>query len=166
MENIPPSDADRQFLMRLPPLAGPAWVPRSEIPPLLLAAWAERRLSEDDSADIESALSGDPVLLDDALAAGSGIVAEEVPTEALLERLRGLGDVLAPPAAATVLPFRQAPQAASKRSVGVWLSWGAVAASVALVSFVGFDLGSIVGKSEIAQTTAADTSSVFNDDLD
>jgi hypothetical protein len=50
--------------------------------------------------------------------------------------------------------------------VGVWLSWGAVAASVALVSFVGFDLGSIVGKSEIAQTTAADTSSVFNDDLD
>jgi hypothetical protein len=166
MENIPPSDADRQFLMRLPPLAGTATAPRSEIPPLLLAAWAEHRLSEDDSADIEAALCGDPDLLDDAFAAGSGIVAEEVATEALLERLRGLGGVLAAPAAATVLPFRQAPQAVPKRSVGVWLSWGAVAASVALVSFVGFDLGSIVGKSEIAQTTAADTSSVFNDDLD
>lgn len=167
MENFFPADADRRFLTRLPPTTE-APVPRGEIPPLLLAAWTERRLSEDETEAVEASLCDDADLLDDALAimaqgAEVELAALEVPSAALLARLQAL----VPEPTATVVPIRPVARRSSRRSVGVWLSWGAVAASVALVSFVGFDLGSMVSKSEIAQTSAAaDSTSVFNDDLE
>ncbi len=159
---------DRVFLNRLA-AADPAgeMTGREAMPAvdeMLLAAWLEGQLDEEEAAPIERALLDNPELLEDLAALRLGARQHPVADPALVARACALvpaGGV----ASAAVVPFVR-PASAKPRPLSVWLSWGAVAASVAVVSLVGFNLGSIVGKSEVASSGSSDLVVVLNDDLD
>lgn len=160
-------DQDRLFLNRLaaadPAGAGADRIATPAVDDMLLAAWLEGQLTEDDAAPVERALAADLDLLDDLLALRLGAGAHPAPAAALVTRACAL--VSDQGESARVVPFvRPAPPKA--RPLFVLLSWGAVAASVAIVSLVGFNLGSIVGKSEIASSSSSEIAVVLNDDLD
>lgn len=163
-------DHDRLFLNRLSAAvaagetAGPVSTPTAD--DMLLAAWLEGQLAEDEAAPIEAALLDDPDLLEDLLALRLGPGAHPAPEAAVIARACGLVDGEGQePGAATVVAFAR-PAPAKPRPLFILLSWGAVAASVALVSLVGFNLGSLVGKNEIASSGSSDVVVVLNDDLD
>ncbi|MDB5361452.1 MAG: hypothetical protein JWO51_2749 [Rhodospirillales bacterium] len=106
--------------------------PTAELDPMILAAYLEGRLSEDDAAPLERLLAADPAALDDLLACDP--VTPEISSAAFVARAQALV------AGTTVVPF--APRAAApRRIVTAWAAWGAVAASLVLISLVGFSLG-------------------------
>jgi hypothetical protein len=106
--------------------------------PLLLAAYAEHRLSETAAEEVESWLALHPEAITDVLAAGEVNArpsAVEQPTAAALARAMAL----VPGADPKIVLFRRpAPRAATWR---VTARRGAVAASLLVVSLVGFALG-------------------------
>ncbi len=101
---------------------------------MLLAAWAEGRLTEDEASAIEADLANDPALLETALASRRMLDAE-TPSPAFLRRAHGLVADTQNPMRGTVVEFRP------RRRAATWVVWGAVAASFLLVSFVGFGVG-------------------------
>lgn len=103
---------------------------------LTLAAYAEGRLDEAAAEAVEAALAADPELLDTLLALRAPIE-PEVASVALIRSAQSLGR-----GEPVVVPFpAPRPGAAAPRPVKAWLAWGAVAASLLLVSAAGFDLG-------------------------
>jgi hypothetical protein len=111
----------------------PADAPASALDPMLLAAYLEGRLGEDEAAALERQLALDPDALDDLVAWTP--VAPEIPSAAFIAAAQGLVG------GATILPFAPRPAAAPRRVVTAWAAWGAVAASLVLISLVGFNLG-------------------------
>lgn len=103
--------------------------------PMLLAAYAEGRLDEADAAAVEAALAGDPALLDDVLEARRSVAASPA-TKAVVSRAQAIRPG---PSGRVVELLPRRPRSA--RLVAGLIAWGAVAASVLLVSFVGFHLG-------------------------
>ena len=103
-----------------------------ELDPMLLAAYLDGRLGEDEAAPLEALLAADPTALDDLIACDP--VTPEIPSAAFIAKAQALVG------GATVLPFtpRSAPP---RRLVAAWAAWGAVAASLVLISLVGFSLG-------------------------
>lgn len=99
-----------------------------ELDPMVLAAYLEGRLSEDESVPLERLLAADPAALDDLIACDP--VTPEIPSAAFVSRAQALVGT------ATILPF-----APPRRVVTAWAAWGAVAASLVLISLVGFSLG-------------------------
>lgn len=102
--------------------------------PLLLAAYAEHRLTETAAAEVEAWLALNPEALADVHAAGE-VAPPVVPPEAVLVRAMGL----VPGTVSTVLPFRR-----TARPVPAWRIAGArvaLAASLLVVSLIGFTLG-------------------------
>jgi hypothetical protein len=117
--------------------------PVADLDPILLAAYLDGRLSEAEAAPLERLLAADAAALDDLLASMSPI-APEIPSASLIARAQSLVPASAPmaaPASATILPFTPRPAPPRPRSVNAWAAWGAVAASLVLISLVGFDLG-------------------------
>jgi anti-sigma factor RsiW len=112
---------------------------------LTLAAFAEDRLTGAARAEIEALLAADPELAEDVAAARQAVVprADETGSrdETALAAITARAAALVPGGAGgNVLSFRPA-----HRAVPAWPSaarWGAIAASLALVSWLGFALGS------------------------
>jgi hypothetical protein len=123
----------RQWLRHQP--AEFDFMPPDFIPPdfMTLAAYAEGNATAAESALVEAALAADPALLDATLALG-GPITPEIPSAALLRRAQGLR---AAPSHRRVLPFAPA----ARRRLSPILAWGALAASLVLMSLVGFDVG-------------------------
>jgi len=102
--------------------------------PMLLAAWAERRLDEAAAEAVEAWLALHPEALEDLLAARNSIAAVE-PSAAALAR----GAALVAERDPKVIPFR--------RKASFWrvaATWSSMAASILAVSLVGFELGGSV----------------------
>jgi hypothetical protein len=107
--------------------------------PLLLAAYAEHRLSETAAEDVESWLARHPEALADVLAAAesdAGGTGGAQPSAAALAKATDLVSERDP----TVVPFRRSARSASP-AWRVAASRVAVAASLLVVSLVGFALG-------------------------
>lgn len=163
-----PSLHDRDFLDHLLSGSKDGTVASARPPQigfLQLAAWLERRLSDEESAEVELALALDPKLLSDMIAITRDQNGSAPVSEKLLNDLVALGPANLPQTATLVSfpPLRRRP---FQRAARTWLSWCAIAASVAVISFVGFDLGTFMGKQAISQTAASDVLQVPNDDLD
>jgi len=104
----------------------------AELDPMLLAAYLDGRLDEAQAAMLEQLLAADPAALDDLLACEP--VTPEIPSAAFIARAQTLVG------GAAILPFAPRP-APPRRMVTAWAAWGAVAASLVLISLVGFSLG-------------------------
>ncbi|HTH98551.1 MAG TPA: hypothetical protein VL574_14140 [Stellaceae bacterium] len=115
---------------------------------MYLAAWMERR-AEGGSHDTENALTetveamlaADPTLLDDVVALTPPLP-PDLPSPDFLARVQAL----VPPqdAAAVVVPFRLSRSSDAvqpQKPRNVWLSWGALAACLACIAVVGFNMG-------------------------
>ena len=101
---------------------------------LLLAAYAEHRLSEAEAEEVETWLSLHPEAIEDVVGAGdSNVRASGQPSAAALERAMALAGVPGP----KVVPFRRPVQPVWRIAV----ARVAVAASLLVVSLVGFALG-------------------------
>jgi len=119
---------------------------------LSLAEFAEHRLDGPEAAAVEAFLAADPSLAEDvALASRATEIPPRIGDAALAATIaRAAALVPAPPEAAkaarhNVLPFRTARPAASSPAPSSWrlaARWGVLAASLALVSWLGFALGS------------------------
>ena len=104
--------------------------------PLLLAAYAEHRLSETAAEEAEAWLALHPEALADVLAAqDSNVPASVQPSKAALVRAMGLVSALQ----AKVVPFRRTVRPAPAWRVA--MGRVAVAASLLVVSLIGFTLG-------------------------
>ena len=162
MMDDPPFEPDRALFAR--------WRARDADAPampdaLTLAAYAEGRLDEAAAESVEAALAADPDLLETLLALRAP-PEPEAASAALIRSAQAL--VRAEP---VVVPFPTRKPAAA-RPVKAWLAWGAVAASLLLVSVAGFNLGAAT--SHAVDTTAAgdespsdllDLSSLAGDDV-
>jgi hypothetical protein len=161
-------DHDRRFLNRLAATdrAGEQHGRSVPLPvdDIMLAAWLEGQLDVAEAAPIEAALLDNPELLEDLLALRLGARTHSAPDATLLVRARALVGATRIGTGQVVPLVRPAPQ--KSRPLSVLLSWGAVAASVAVVSLVGFNLGSIVGNSDVVSSSSSDGVVVLNDDLD
>lgn len=129
---------DRTLYERLRPHASAPGEAPDALDPMLLAAYLDGRLDEEDAAPLERLLAADPSALDDLIDCTAAPVAPEIPSAAFIARAQGL--VAGAPSGAAILPF--APRPAAPRPVmTAWAAWGAVAASLVLISLVGFNLG-------------------------
>ncbi len=104
--------------------------------PMLLAAYLDGRLDETGAAPIERLLAADPQALDELMNVRAEPIVPEIASARFLRDVQAL----VPPKSATVLPFAR-PPAAPRRVAKAWAAWGAVAASLVLISLVGFDVG-------------------------
>jgi hypothetical protein len=125
--------------------------------PLLLAAYAERRLSEAAAEDVEAWLALHPEAIEDVLAAADSNVDEagSQPSAAALARAMALFTDLDP----KVLPFRRA----VRPTQPMWriaVARVAVAASLLVVSLVGFALGT-----DAYTSLSSDQQSALSQDL-
>lgn len=132
MNDDAPFQPDRTLYERWQSHASVPADPLDALDPMLLAAYLEGRLDEDEAAPLERLLATDPAALDDLIACDP--VAPEIPSAAFIARAQGLVGT------AQILPFAPRP-AAPRRAVAAWAAWGAVAASLVLISLVGFSLG-------------------------
>ena len=146
----PPFEPDRALFERWRAAAG-SDAPRDALDALTLAAYAEGRLDEAAAERVEAALAADPELLDTLLAL-------RAPAEAALpsQELIRAAQALVPPAEAVVVPFAR--PAAAARPLKAWLAWGALAASLLLVSTAGFGVGMLTGSAVNATATSSDES--------
>ena len=122
---------------------------------LTLAAYLEGRLDEAAAEAVEAALAADSALLDMVLELKQPVEPETVPP-AVLVRAQALVGV-----SSNVVPLRPA---ARRDRVGPWAAWGAVAASLVLVSTVGFNLG-ISTEQDFGGTVGVAASSEATNDL-
>lgn len=148
--------------------------PVAEPDALLLAAYAEGRLSEAEAEAVETWLAATPEALDDVAAARSTYRhPPRLVYEHILEKASDLVPGTAAPASAVIVPFRpRAPQRLPQWRKA--LAWSSIAASLIGASLVGFSLGSDA-YSNLSGTQATDTttdglgapgldSSYFSDD--
>jgi anti-sigma factor RsiW len=145
MMDDPPFEPDRALVERWRAAVDAAAPPPDA---MILAAYAEGRLDDAAAEQVEAALAADPELLDTLLALRAP-AETALPSPALIRSTQAL--VAADP---VVVPFIR--RAAPARGLNAWLAWGAVAASLLLVSLAGFDLGMQTGH-------AVDTVSVSDD---
>jgi hypothetical protein len=112
---------------------------------MLLAAYAEGRLSEAEAETVEAWLAATPDALSDIIAARSTY---ERPPRLVYERILDKATHLLPgaaapaiaePAGAEILPFRPGPHLPQWRTA---LAWSSIAASLLCASLVGFSMGS------------------------
>lgn len=164
MMDDPPFEPDRALFARWHAARDAAATAPALPDALTLAAYAEGRLGEAAAEAVEAALAADPELLDTLLALRAPPRAAA--SAALIRSAQAL--VRAEP---VVVPFPVRKPAAA-RPVRAWLAWGAVAASLLLVSVAGFNLGAAT--SHAVDTTAAgdespsdllDLSSLAGDDI-
>src|SRR5579859_6247623 len=146
MMDDPPFEPDPSLVARwraaggVQPVESEAAGPAATAPDALtLAAYAEGRLDAAEAERVEAALAADPELLDTLLALRLP-PATETPSAALIRSAQAL--VSAPSAAdPVVVPFGRRPaREVPPPRLKAWLAWGAVAASLLLVSLAGFDL--------------------------
>jgi anti-sigma factor RsiW len=117
-----------------------AMAPETPAPDAMtLAAFAEDRLDAAARAAVETFLAANPAIAADVAAARHGAmpVIDEAALAATIARASSL---VSPSAGAAVLPFRPVRRPASPWPGAV--RWSAVAASLVLVSWLGFALGS------------------------
>jgi len=123
---------------------------------LMLAAYAEGRLSEAEAAPVEAWLAAAPEALSDIVAARS---AHRQSPQEVDERIRGKAAALVPGASAMasaeVLPFRPRRLPPLRAAI----AWSGMAASILCASLVGFSMGSDAYAS-LAGTPAGDSASV------
>ncbi len=148
MMDDPPFEPDRALVARWRDAA-----PAPEAPDALtLAAYAEGRLDDTEAEAVEAALAADPELLESLLALRAPVDAETAST-ALIRSAQALVR-----AEAVVVPFPGRKPVAA-RPVTAWLAWGAVAASLLLVSVAGFNLGVATGHTADAISAVDESSS-------
>jgi hypothetical protein len=99
---------------------------------LTLAAYLDSRLDETAAESVEAALATNPDLLDALLELKQPLELES-PSRNLIEQAQALVPVAQAP---VVVSFRR-----QNRAIGAWAAWAAVAASLVVVSLVGFDVG-------------------------
>jgi anti-sigma factor RsiW len=106
---------------------------------LLLAAYAEGRLTEAEAEPVEAWLAAAPEVLADVIAARS---AYQHPPQLIFERMLAQASSLVPgaaaPASAEIVPFR--PQRRPQWRTA--LAWSSIAASLLCASLIGFSMGS------------------------
>ena len=112
---------------------------------MLLAAYAEGRLSEAEAETVEAWLAATPEALSDIVAARSTY---ERPPRIVYERILDKATHLLPnavepagaePATVEIVPFRPRPRLPQWRTA---LAWSSIAASLLCASLVGFSMGS------------------------
>jgi anti-sigma factor RsiW len=121
---------------------------------LLLAAYAEGRLSEADAEAVEAWLAATPDVLGDLIAARANDRPRPV-SESILADASALVAGAATPAGAEILPFRPRPP----QLLPQWrtaLAWSSIAASLLCASLIGFSMGSDAYAS-LSGPQAADT---------
>jgi hypothetical protein len=125
---------------------GGAARPHAMIPDaMILAEFAENRLSDPDAVAIAAFLEANPLIFQDIAAASRAAEIAPRPGDAGLAAVIARAVSLVPAhggerLADTVVPFRAARPAGSSWPIAA--RWGALAASLALVSWLGFALGS------------------------
>jgi hypothetical protein len=102
---------------------------------LLLAGYAEGRLDAAAREEAEALLAAHPELAEDVALA----TAPAAEAEADLARIVARACALVPGTGAEIVPFRR--RGASRPDWGAAMRWSALAASFALVSYLGFALG-------------------------
>lgn len=110
--------------------------PPAALDPMLLAAYLDGRLDEASAAPLERLLMADPSALDDLIECKAHPVGPEIASASFLSGAQAL--IPQDPATATILPFTSR---TTPRRVTAWAAWGAVAASLILISLVGFNVG-------------------------
>jgi hypothetical protein len=150
MMDDPPFEPDRALFARWHAARAAAAPAPAQPDALTLAAYAEGRLDEAAAEAVEAALGTDPELLETLLA----LRAPPEPETASAEFIRSAKRLVR--AESVVVPFPTRKPVAP-RPVKAWLAWGAVAASLLLVSVAGFDMGLATGHS-VSATTAGDDS--------
>ena len=103
--------------------------------PMLIAAYAEHRLSEASAAGIEAWLAENREGIEDLAAVHASLDRPDAASEAMIARAQGLVNT-----ETNVVAFER-----SRRRVGglrLVLAWGGMAASIAATGLVGFALGS------------------------
>lgn len=159
MDNTGAGFKDRRLWQRWKALDGK---PRAAEPDaLLLAAYAEGRLSESESEAVEAWLAVAPEALDDIVAARA---LEQRPPQLTYQHiLTNACDLVSgateAPATAAILPFRRRVPAQWRTA----LAWSSIAASIACASLVGFSMGSDA-YANLSGTQTVDSSS--SDGLD
>jgi hypothetical protein len=123
---------------------------------LLLAAYAEGRLSEAEAEPVEAWLATLPDALGDVTAARA---ANQDPPQPISDRILGKAAALVPedgaPAGAEILPFR-APLPQRPPQWRRALAWSSIAASILCASLIGFSMGS-EAYANLSGTSAADS---------
>lgn len=154
MDNKGAGSTDRRLWQRWQALGGK---PRGAEPDaLLLAAYAEGRLSESEAEAVEAWLAVAPEALDDIIAARA--LAQRPPQLTYQHILNNAFDLVPgsadAPASAEIVPFR-------RRLPPQWrtaLAWSSIAASIACASLVGFSMGSDA-YANLSGTQTVDTAS-------
>jgi anti-sigma factor RsiW len=124
---------------------------------LLLAAYAEGRLSEAEAEPVEAWLAATPEALSDIIA-GRSTYQPRLVYERILDRASDLVPGTAAPADAEILPFRpRLPQRLPQWRTA--LAWSSIAASLLCASLVGFSMGSDA-YANLSGTQAIDSSTV------
>src|SRR5579859_4651655 len=150
MMEDPPFEPDRALTARWRSARATA-DPAPETPDALtLAAYAEGRLDEAATEAVEAALAADPELLDTLLA----LRAEPAPETASAALIHSAQALVRAESVVVAFPTRKP---APPSRVNAWLVWGAVAASLLLVSVAGFDMGLATGHT-VGATAAGDDS--------
>ena len=121
---------------------------------LLLAAYAESRLSEAQAEAVEAWLAATPEALGDLVAARAPDQPQPVDVR-ILEKAGALVPDAAVPGGAEILPFRP-PARQLRPQWRTALTWSSIAASLLCASLVGFSMGSEAYAS-LSGTQAADT---------
>ena len=106
---------------------------------MLLAAYAEGRLTEAGAEAVEAWLAATPEALSDLVAARS--TSHHLAEERILDKASDLVPGRTTPAGAEILPFRPRPP----QLLPQWrtaLAWSSIAASLLCASLVGFSMGS------------------------
>jgi anti-sigma factor RsiW len=113
---------------------------------LLLAAYAEGRLASEEAARVEAFLADNPELAEDIAFARAGAAEVDL---AAAERVAARAMALVAEPSATVVPFRARP-------VRRWAEAMALAASLVLCAYLGFEMGAS------AQATEAETIDILD----
>jgi hypothetical protein len=114
--------------------AGAAGAPAAEPDPVLLAAYAEDRLSPEAAEAIEDWLAANPAAIQDILTARR---AQDAPLPGAPQATVARATALVGSGTADVLPFRRPTQ----RSWRLAANWSAMAASILVACFMGVAMG-------------------------
>ncbi|HWE75016.1 MAG TPA: hypothetical protein VG328_17785 [Stellaceae bacterium] len=125
---------------------------------LLLAAYAEGRLSEAEAEPVEAWLAATPEALDDVVAARATY---QHPPRVVFEHVLTKATALVPGEGATadaeILPFEPRRPPHLRRQWRTAIAWSSIAASILCASLVGFSMGSDA-YSNLSGTQAVDSS--------
>jgi hypothetical protein len=150
MMDDPPFEPDRALFARWHAARDAAAPALAQPDALTLAAYAEGRLDEAAAEAVEAAFAADPHLLETLLA----LRAPPEPETASAKLIHSAQALVRAEPVVVAFPARRP---VAPRPVKAWLAWGAVAASLLLVSVAGFDMGLATGHS-VSATAAGDDS--------